>query len=197
MRLLGFLLKHSVIILIDSGSSHNFLDQSLLLKVPLPLDPSPMLQVHIADGTSIQCFGLASSVSLRVQGHNIITNFYVISLGGCDVVLGVEWLRTLGPILWDFTLMTMQFTLLNQSTTLTGIVPRELLVAAGTNFLQSSPASTKGLLLKLLSCDSAPSIAAIPDSVQTLLDSFAAVFTTSTGLPPARSHDHSIVLTDP
>ena len=30
-------------------------------------------------------------------------------MGGCDIVLGVEWLRTLGPILMNFKELTMQF----------------------------------------------------------------------------------------
>jgi len=197
MRLLGFLLQHRVSILVDSGSSHNFLDQSLLLKVPLSLEPTNRLQVNIADGTTIPCSGMASSVSLRIQGHTILSNFYLIPLGGCDVVLGVEWLRTLGPILWDFTHMTMSFTLQGQPLTLTGVSPGELSVADGAHFLQSNSAATKGLLLKLLSCDTAPPPRALPVPIQTLLDSFTEVFSTPTGLPPSRTHDHSIVLKNP
>jgi hypothetical protein len=30
-------------------------------------------------------------------------------MGGCDIVLGVEWLRTLGPITMYFKDLTMQF----------------------------------------------------------------------------------------
>jgi hypothetical protein len=30
-------------------------------------------------------------------------------MGGCEIVLGAEWLRTLGPILMDFQNLTMQF----------------------------------------------------------------------------------------
>lgn len=37
-------------------------------------------------------------------------SFHLLPLGGCDVVLGVKWLRTLGPIVWDFMQMiTMHF----------------------------------------------------------------------------------------
>jgi hypothetical protein len=34
---------------------------------------------------------------------------FVIDMGDCDIVLGVEWLHTLGPILMDFKELTMQF----------------------------------------------------------------------------------------
>ena len=38
-----------------------------------------------------------------------MADFFVLPLRGCDVVLGVQWLITLGPILWDFQHLTMQF----------------------------------------------------------------------------------------
>lgn len=28
---------------------------------------------------------------------------------GCDVVLGVKWLETLGPIIWDFSKLLIEF----------------------------------------------------------------------------------------
>jgi hypothetical protein len=34
---------------------------------------------------------------------------FSINMGGCDIVLGVDWLRTLAPILMDFKDLTMQF----------------------------------------------------------------------------------------
>jgi hypothetical protein len=36
-------------------------------------------------------------------------NMFSIDMGGCDIVLGVEWLRNLGPILMDFKELTMKF----------------------------------------------------------------------------------------
>jgi hypothetical protein len=90
MRLLGSILQHRISILVDSGRTHNFLDPSLLSKIRLTVQPTPRLQVKIADRSSIQSCGQVLSVSLKVQGHLITTDFFLISLGGCDVVLGVE-----------------------------------------------------------------------------------------------------------
>lgn len=36
-------------------------------------------------------------------------DLYAIPLHGFDIVLGCEWLRTLGPILWDLTKLSMTF----------------------------------------------------------------------------------------
>ena len=44
-----------------------------------------------------------------VQGVEFCINFHVLALGGCDVVLGTQWLSTLGEIQWNFKLLTMCF----------------------------------------------------------------------------------------
>jgi hypothetical protein len=34
--------------------------------------------------------------------YSLKNHMFSIEMGGCDIVLGVEWLRTLGPITMDF-----------------------------------------------------------------------------------------------
>ncbi|KAJ0010545.1 hypothetical protein Pint_33757 [Pistacia integerrima] len=64
-------------VLIDSGSTHNFLHH-----------------------------GLAKMASLKPEIGCLLN---VVVANGCDAVLGPQWLCTLGPILWDFSQMQMQF----------------------------------------------------------------------------------------
>ena len=42
-------------------------------------------------------------------------------LGVCDVVLGAQWLHTLGPILWDFVELRMSFSVSGEKHTLRGL----------------------------------------------------------------------------
>jgi hypothetical protein len=53
MRLVGFLHSQRVSILIDSGSTTNFLDPTLLLEVHLTVTSTPCLKVKIANGDTI------------------------------------------------------------------------------------------------------------------------------------------------
>jgi len=65
-------------------------------------------------------------VSRYVQGFYLedteyVSDVYLISLGSCDMILGVQWLATLGPILWNFENLTMEFSLGDRKQLLQGI----------------------------------------------------------------------------
>ncbi|KAI5328451.1 hypothetical protein L3X38_027848 [Prunus dulcis] len=56
----------------------------------------------IADGGQVQSKGYCDAVPLAIGTYVYTSDMFALPLGGCDIVLGVQWLRTLGPILWDF-----------------------------------------------------------------------------------------------
>ena len=55
------------------------------------------------------CRGLAKDVTIRIADEHFSIDSYSIPIGGYDMVLGVTFLRTLGPILWDFDDLCMAF----------------------------------------------------------------------------------------
>lgn len=71
------------------------------------------------------CEGKCDQVEVKVQGHVFTTDFYALTLGGCDFILGVYWLKTLGLILWDFLQLTMAFELEGRQVELQGLHPKE------------------------------------------------------------------------
>lgn len=46
---------------------------------------------------------------LALQGHTYSTDVMLLPLGDCDMVLGIQWLTTLGNIQWNFKELTMTF----------------------------------------------------------------------------------------
>nr|XP_023929288.1 uncharacterized protein LOC112040632 [Quercus suber] len=109
MRVRSKIKELGLVSLINSGSTHNFLDLSMVLTLKLQIDTSQMMEVKVANGAVIQTKGVWPGVSLWMQGRQFLVDLNVLSLGGCDVVLGTQWLSTLGEISWDFKLMTMKF----------------------------------------------------------------------------------------
>jgi hypothetical protein len=55
---------------------------------------------------------------------------FALDLGGFDLVLGVQWLRTLGPIVWDFDALAMSFWYNGRSHHWTGVHRRGLAARA-------------------------------------------------------------------
>jgi hypothetical protein len=63
----------------------------------------------IANGGSMKCGGHCENVHLQIGDYHLKSHMFSIDMGGCDIVLGIDRLRTLGPILMDFKELTMQF----------------------------------------------------------------------------------------
>jgi hypothetical protein len=58
--------------------------------------------VRITNGQEIASSGRNREVEIKMQGYVFRTNLFILPMTSCDIVLGIQWLRTLGPILWDF-----------------------------------------------------------------------------------------------
>jgi hypothetical protein len=79
-------------------------------------------QIMIANGGSMKCGGCCENVRLQIGDYHLKSHMFSIDMGGCDIVLGAEWLRTLGPILMDFKEVTMQFNQEGQQYKFQGII---------------------------------------------------------------------------
>lgn len=95
MRVMGRIKHKSLVILIDSGSAHNFIDTSLLPQLHIPVDTSQILEVKVANGDVIRTQGLCKEVPIFLQGHQFLVQLHVLPMGGYDLVLGTHWLSTL------------------------------------------------------------------------------------------------------
>lgn len=99
----------SVLILIDGGSTHNFMQQQLVSTLGLHTQTIALLRVIVSNSYELQCHQLCRDILVHIQGHTFSINFHVLVLCGFDVVLGFQWLKSLGPILTNYNTLTMQF----------------------------------------------------------------------------------------
>jgi hypothetical protein len=65
----------------------------------LEFTPCHGRQVIVGNGDRVNCYGLANSLSFSVGLEEFIMDAYAIPLDSFGVILGVQWLHTLGPIL--------------------------------------------------------------------------------------------------
>ena len=157
MRVRGRIKKQEVVSLIDSGSTHNFLDAFVIPRLQLQLDTLRVLEVKVADGTIIETLGSYQGVSIIIQGYQFVIDFNVLHLGGCEVVFGTQWLSTLGEISWDFQLLTMKFMHLGKKVFLQGLQPTPSTIseaAKAERFI--SGLERKGLVLHISASPATP-----------------------------------------
>ena len=95
--------------LLDTGSTHNFLPASTMRRLALQPTGGEQLRVTVANGDRLRCHGIAQQVPILIGDESFAITCVGIDLGDYDFILGVDFLRTLGPILWDFDALTMTF----------------------------------------------------------------------------------------
>ena len=135
MKIQGLLRKHPIVILIDSGASHNFFSADLVQKMGLTVTPTKELGVKLGDGHTVPCKGLCRAVDISAGELKITADCYPFKLGGVDLILGIAWLETLGEVRVNWQKMTMTFA--------TGGFLRKL---QGDPALSTSPVSLKVIL---------------------------------------------------
>ncbi|KAL4279714.1 hypothetical protein GQ457_03G015840 [Hibiscus cannabinus] len=191
--------RKKLIALLDSGSTHNFISWSAVKRLGLKVERRKKVKVTVADGSSLESLGECKEVTWKVQNQCFTTNFLVLTLKGSDIVLGVQWLVTLGPIQWDFATYEMQFQLAETVVKLRGLQapPVEwveskacikLFKGIGSSYTASLLMLDTQLELKGAEC--------LPQGISDLLHEFSDVFAEPKGLPPARGFEHRINLVD-
>lgn len=110
----------SVEVLIDIGSNNNFIQETLVTKLGLPLEASKRFKVYMGNGQYLTCNKKCADVELELQGTSFTVDLFVLPIWGLDVVLGMQWLMTLGPCLHDHNELTMEFQWKGKKVTLAG-----------------------------------------------------------------------------
>jgi hypothetical protein len=105
----GVLQGQRVSVLIDGGASHNFIDSALVKRRHIPTVEFEGFRVEVAGGNTMPCDRYIPGLSLTLGRHDLAQDFYVMDLPDTNVILGVQWLSTLGPITTNYKTMEMSF----------------------------------------------------------------------------------------
>lgn len=89
MRLVGRIGKHTLQILVDSGSTHNFLDMDVARRLHCQLKRIPQMLVTVADGNKLTSDAVCKGFTWRLHGEEYKADMIVVALGSCEMILGV------------------------------------------------------------------------------------------------------------
>ncbi|CAM8900174.1 unnamed protein product [Rhodiola kirilowii] len=102
LRLAADLAGRQVMVLVDSGSTHNFLQSRVARSAGLIVEATRHLSVTVGNGDELQCDGVCRDVPLLLGGKEFRVDFHLLPIYGVDAVLGAQWLADVGPVCFDF-----------------------------------------------------------------------------------------------
>ena len=95
--------------LIDLGSTHNFIHCKVAKELNCFLYPVPECQVMVSDRGTINIYGKCHNIKLTMGEYVLNSPMLSIPKGGADVVLGVQWLQSLETIAFNFQEIFLNF----------------------------------------------------------------------------------------
>ena len=120
LKVWGEIQGRPVIIMVDSGASCNFLSKTVALELNLNIEETLEYSVEVGNGQVEKSKGVCRNVAVWVQGNEIRQHFFLMELGGTDVILGVDWLASLGDIKANFQKMTISWKVKERPQGITG-----------------------------------------------------------------------------
>lgn len=172
---------HSVVLLLDSGSSHSFVSARLAHHLQGTQQLSKQQTVRIAGGGHLTCTHVIPQCEWSSGGHTFQCDFRVLPLTHYDGIVGMDWLSSLGTMQVNWLEKWLAFE-----------------YKGAPIFLQGHPPASFNCTvveLHLVQPDSVKSnTVPLPAPIQELLDQYASVFAIPTSLPPRRACDHHIPL---
>ncbi|XP_026444472.1 uncharacterized protein LOC113344718 [Papaver somniferum] len=179
IRIPGILHKKLISILIDTGSTNSFIDSSLAKEIQCLVTHTASLLVTVANGEKTISSGICSQLNWSMQGHKFCGDLRLIPLGGCDIVLGVDWLKNLGDC---------------KKITLTGDPQKtSLSMMSGSAVKKFLQKHSHGLVGQLFFISSQPPPSP-PPQISSLLTQYKDVIDVPTKLPSTRALYHKIPL---
>jgi len=86
IRFIGFIQGHKIQILIDGGSSDNFIQPRVAKFLHLSLYQTPRLKVLVGNGEQFECEGEVQNIPVQIQGNSLYISAYVLPIAAAELV---------------------------------------------------------------------------------------------------------------
>lgn len=147
----------------------------------------------------IECLQLCAGVQVHVQERLFFVDLHILSLCGADLVLGVQWLKSLGLVPMDYNNLTMKFLCVGWVVELKEDTHSELrfITPPQLRYLVRKDGANGFFCIRIVSQEP-PSTQTITSPfdipvIASLIHKFKDFFQISSSLPPSRTTNHSIL----
>jgi len=87
LRFQGSIRGHVVKVLLDRGSSDNFIQPRLVMCLELPIKCAPEFKVLVGNDHYLTCEGCVRDIPLTIQGHTIHLSAYLLPVSGVEIIV--------------------------------------------------------------------------------------------------------------
>jgi RNase H-like domain found in reverse transcriptase/Reverse transcriptase (RNA-dependent DNA polymerase)/Integrase zinc binding domain/Retroviral aspartyl protease/Ty3 transposon capsid-like protein/Integrase core domain/Chromo (CHRromatin Organisation MOdifier) domain len=185
-----------VFALIDSGSTHSFIDPSVLRDQQCQIEPTKPLIVMVANGAKMVTDSKCTNLQFSLQGHDFTGNLRLFQIQGYDVILGLDWLSQFATMLVNWNGKWVE--LAKNGTTTRLQVQEEMAKVQLCHEVQLEKEVKGGSDIMMAQIWLCQETELKPDNtpieLQSLLAEFSCVFDNTFNLPPLRAIDHKIPL---
>lgn len=184
----------ALVILVGTGSTHSFIDINTAKEIKATVASTSPLSVTVANGQNVLSKLKCPGFFWRMQGEGYTLDLRVIRLEGSSMILGIDWLRVHGPVIFDYEHHTVTITEEGKKVELRGMAEKATIKSlTARQWRQEYFEGSCCALAQLLRVEEAEQMN-IPPQIQAVLQEFEDVFKEPQGLPPARPQDHRIPL---
>lgn len=165
-------------------------------KMGVTLTETASYGVLVAGGVRVRGKGVVDGIDLQVQGYTIKTSYLPLELGIADVILGVQWLDTLGETRLNWKQQWMKLKVEGKLIKLVGDLSLHTAAVSLKAIWKAMEQEGEGMLVEYegLQAEDDDTTVGFPEEWSVLLDSYAQVFSEPTGLPPTRGKVDTITL---
>jgi Retroviral aspartyl protease/Reverse transcriptase (RNA-dependent DNA polymerase) len=201
MRFKGQIGQQPIFALIDSGSTHSFVNPQVLHSESHKIAQINPMVVMVANGSKMVTDSTCQSLQFNIHGYEFCHDLRLLPVQGYDVILSLDWLAKLGPMHINWLNKWIEFEqegkrVKLQVTTDTAI----LRLCEAMDLNKELKSNNEVVLAQIWLCEDGQKVRPpeskhiVPSELVSLLDQFATVFENSPTLPPSRAIDHAIPL---
>jgi len=109
LRVRGTVCGQRVLVLVDSGATHNFIDAQMVERTGIPIESFDGFSVSVPRDHTVVCARYVLELSVTMDTYTPTDHFFVVNILDTNLVLGVQWIITLGKVTIDWKALEMEW----------------------------------------------------------------------------------------
>jgi Reverse transcriptase (RNA-dependent DNA polymerase)/Retroviral aspartyl protease/Retrotransposon gag protein len=197
MKFKGQLGNTPIYALIDSGSTHSFINPMALQGQKCQVQETNPMVVMVANGEKMVTDSKCTSLHFSIQGFDFEHELRLLPVRGYDMILGLDWLSQFGPMTVDWKHKWVEFPLHSQMVKLQVQDEKVIIqMCEGVEIEKEVRNQSEIMVAHIWLCEAEPGKGSAPvaTKLQEVLKQFPEVFDGTSNTPPCRDIDHRIPL---